>query len=149
MPPHADDQGIANDQFLLRALPNWITSKEGRERPKSESLTDSSYENSCFVEGEITPEQIIAFLLVQARLQQDDALVREIGKGLPLARIPVSIVREAGFIIERRPEEAVGCANPAAHVVVGPPTEIRRKDYARAAKRIVKDERIVIIRQAG
>lgn len=148
MPPHEDDRAINNDQRLWRALPNWITAKDGRERPKSESLTDSSYENSCFVEGEITLEEIVAFLLAGAQQQEDAMLMKLIEEGLPFALLPVGVVREAGFIVERRPEEADGCANPNAHVVVGPAAEIRRKDYERSAKKIVKHEAVTIIRAA-
>ena len=148
MPPHEDDQAINNDQRLWRALPNWTTAKEGRERPKSEALTDSSYENSCFVEGEITLEEVVAFLLAGAQQQEDEILMKLIEQGLPFAVLPVGLIREAGFILERRPEEAEGCANPNAHVVVGPPEEIRRKEYERAAKKIVKHETVTIVRAA-
>lgn len=146
MPPREDDRAIDNDKRLWRALPDWVTAKEGHERPKSESLTDSSYENSCFLESEITLEEIVAYLLAGAQQQGHDKLMKLIEEGLPFALIPVGVIREAGFIVERRPEEAEGCANPNAHVVVGPAAEIRRKDYERAAKKIVKHETVAIVR---
>jgi hypothetical protein len=146
MPPHVDDAGITNQICVLRALPNWVTLDNGRERPKSEAFTDSSFENSCFVEGEISIDDIVAFLLDHARRQEDHRLIEQIENGLAFARISVSVIRENGFIIERRPDEAPGCTNPAAHVVVGPPEEIRRKVYERAAKAIVKHPLTTIIR---
>lgn len=146
MPPHDDDAGISDQTYVLRALPNWVTLDNGRERPKSEAFFDSSFENSCFVEGEISIDDIVAFLLAHARREEDHRLIEQIEKGLAFARIPVSVIRANGFIIERRPDEAPGCANPAAHVVVGPPAEIRRKVYERAAKAIVKHPQTAIIR---
>src|SRR5215468_6487060 len=114
MPPHADDPGIGNDRFLLRVLRiKWITVKDNRERPTTESMTDSNYENSCFVDGEIPIEEI-----------------QRLFPGQRIARIPVHVIRGGGFIIERRPGEAPEhCSNPNAHVVVGPQREIRRNDY--------------------
>jgi len=146
MPPHVDDAGITNESYVLRALPNWVTIDNGRERPKSEALTDSNYENSCFLEGAISIGDIVAFLLDHARREEDHRLIEQIESGLAFARIPVSVIRENGFIVERRPDEAPECANPAAHVIVGPPEEIRRKVYERAAKAIVKHPQTAIIR---
>ena len=55
MPPSRDDLEISDDASLLRVLlAKWITMKSGRQRPTSDSLMDSNFENSCFVEGEIT-----------------------------------------------------------------------------------------------
>jgi hypothetical protein len=137
MAPQVDDAGIGNDQWLLRALlRKWITTKGGRERPSSESF-DSTYETSCFLEAEISLEDVRAYLVAE---------LGEHAAGLAFARIPVAAVREAGFAVERRPEEAVGCANPAAHVVIGPIGQMPPKDYLRAAKAIVTDLRVTIVR---
>lgn len=133
----ADDAGIANDQWLLRALwGKWITNKDGRERPTTESF-DSRHETSFFLEAEIAIEDIRAFLVAE---------MGDHAAELAFARIPAAVVREAGFAIERRPGEAQGCANPDAHVVVGPIGPMRPKDYQRAAKAIVIDARVTILR---
>ncbi len=130
MPPHTDALDIRGEQYLLRVLrPKWTIFISGRERPTKESLTDTNYENSCFVEGEISREEIAGLF-----------------PGLRLARLPVHVVREAGFILERRPEEAPeGCSVPSSHVVTGPSTEIRRLEYEKQAKRIVTNEGVTIL----
>ncbi len=130
MPPHADALDIGEEQYLLRILkPKWTVLENDRERPTKEALTDTNYENSCFVEGEISADEI-----------------EQLFPGLKVARLPVQVVRESGFIIERRPDEAPNqCSNPRSHVVVGPSTEIRRLEYERLAKRVVKNERVTIL----
>jgi hypothetical protein len=136
MAPQADDAGIGNDQWLLRALlRRWITSKGGRERPSTESF-DSTYETSCFLESELSLEDARKYLI---------ATMGDHAAELRFARIPVAVVREAGFAIERRPDEAEGCANPAAHVVIGPINPMRPKDYEKATRIIATDVRVTIL----
>ena len=138
MPPHTHDEGITDDKYLLRALSRgWVITDAGRERPSTEAFTDSSHENSCFVEGEISIAEIHQFLA-----DQSDQFAGEAS----FARIPVAIIRAVGFIVERRPHEAGGCANPNAHVVVGPALPLGRKQYQNTARTIVKDLRVTIIR---
>lgn len=88
-----------------------------RHRPTSDSIKAANYETSCFLEDEITIEQVTAFLKQEAQQHKNEGLLYQIDKGLSFARISVAAVREQGLIIERRPEEAAGCANPQAHVV--------------------------------
>jgi hypothetical protein len=58
----------------------------------------------------------------------------------------VSIIRDSGFWLERRPSEAPeGCSNPASHLVFGPPVALVRKDYERMAKSIVKSPEVEIL----
>lgn len=130
MPPAGDDDRITGDRYLLRALlPRWLTIKVGRERPTSDSLLDSSFENSCFIEDEITVAQ-----------------VQGLFPGLKLARIPVELVRRHHFAVERRPNEAPqGCPVPDAHVVIGPLQVARWGDYERSARNIVKDPVVQLI----
>lgn len=129
MPPRHDDPSIAEEAHLLRVLHDgWVTSKGGRERPTSNSFLDSTFENSCFVEGEITRQEL-----------------RQLLGNKRIARIPARVVRQAGFQIERRPDEAPpGCSAPAAHVVCGPPTEIHRGLYERASRAIANAPEIEI-----
>src|SRR6266576_2895458 len=111
MPPSRDDPEISDETALLRVLlPKWSVVKAGRERPTSDSLLDSNFENSCFVEGEITIEE-----------------VQELFPNLKVARLRTGLVRREGFVVERRPTEAPPrCSNPQSHVVIGPPTPIER-----------------------
>lgn len=130
MPPRSDAIDIGSEQYLLRVLkPQWIVLENGRHRPTSDALTDSNYENSCFVEGEITLEEL-----------------RGLFPGNKFAKIPVLVIREAGFFIQRVPEEApAGCSNPHSHVHIGPPEVVRRLEYQRQAKKIVKHPNVSII----
>jgi len=129
MAPAHDDEEITNNQFVLRVLlRKWLTTKGGRERPTSESMKDSNQENSCFIEGEIPLAEL--FQLFQYP---------------KIARIPVCLLREVGYAIERRPAEAPDCSNPNAHVVVGPIRILGRSDYDRASKRIVTDAQVTIL----
>lgn len=138
MPPQVNDEGITNERFLLRALlKTWVITEAGRERATTEAFTDSTYENSCFVADEIPIEELHRFLAEQSpEFDGESAFVR----------IPVSVVREVNFIIERRPDEAEGCTNPNAHVVVGPVQSLGRKQYQNAARKIVKNPDVVIVR---
>jgi len=130
MPPSRDDLEIPNDASLLRVLlPKWSTIKGGRERPTSNSLLDSNFENSCFVEGEITIEELQLLF-----------------PNLKVARLRVALIRQQGFAIERRPNEApLDCTNPNAHVVVGPTAPIERGQYERAARNIVKHASVEVL----
>jgi hypothetical protein len=130
MPPSRDDPEILDGASLLRALhPKWCTSKGGRERPTTDSLQDSNFENSCFIEGEITVAE-----------------VQSLFPRLKLARLSARLVRREGFAIERRPNEAPDlCTKPDAHVVVGPKIPIDRGPYERAARQIVKDSSVEIL----
>lgn len=130
MPPANDDQSVGDDSAVYRALlPKWVTDKGGRERPTTDSLMDSNFENSVFAEDEITLDEL-----------------RSIFPGLKIARIPVRILRAEGFWLERRSEEAPEkCSNPASHFVCGPPTALARGAYEAKARRIVKSEGIEIL----
>jgi hypothetical protein len=129
MPPQ-DDLRISDETVLIRILlPKWSTIKNGRERPTSDSFLDSNFENSCFIEAEITMNEI-----------------HDLFPGMKVARLSCLLVRGVGFGIERRPEEAPeGCSRPEAHVVVGPPAPIDRGAYERAARTIVRDNSVVIV----
>lgn len=130
MPPGADDPSIPDEANLLRVLhPRWITFKGGRERPTTDSFKDSNFENSCFVEAEITIEEL-----------------QRLFPEMNIARVPARVVRATGFAIERRPTEAPeNCSNPRSHVVVGPTEEILRTAYE-AIKNIVLSPAIEIVR---
>jgi hypothetical protein len=130
MPPSRDDLEISDDASLLRVLlAKWITMKGGRQRPTSDSLLDTNFENSCFVEGEITIIEI-----------------QSLFPGLSIARLRAGLIRREGFAIERRPEEApLRCSNPAAHVVIGPVVPLDRGSYERVARTIVKDLSVAIL----
>jgi hypothetical protein len=130
MPPSRDDLGIPDDALLLRVLlAKWITTKGGRQRPTSDSLLDSNFENSCFVEGEISVVDVQLLFPI-----------------LSIARLRAGLIRHEGFAIERRPDEAPShCSNPRAHVVIGPVTPLDRGRYERAARTIVKDPSVMIL----
>lgn len=109
--------------------PKWVTVKGGRERPSSDSLLDSNFENSCFIDGEIGIDEL-----------------QSLFPGCKIARIEAAIVRREGYSIERRPTESPEeCSNPNSHVVVGPAVPIDRGLYERAARHIVKDPSIQLI----
>ncbi len=118
MPPSRDDPGISDESSLLRVLlRKWSVIKNGRERPTSDSLMDSNFENS-FVEGEIAVEEL-----------------QQLFPTLKIARLRAGLVRREGFAIERRPDEAPpDCSRPDSHVVIGPPTPTERGLYERAAR---------------
>jgi hypothetical protein len=130
MPPANDDPKIGADERVLRVLHStWVTTKDGRERPTSDSLKDSNYENSCFLEGEVSLDEL-----------------RTLFGGRKIARIPVRLLRAEGYWLERRPEEAPeNCTNPASHLVCGPPDAPKRGIYEAKARRIVKSEEIEIL----
>jgi len=134
MPPRADDvDGIHDDCRLIRVLvkASWLQldKNSGNLRPTSDSIQDGNSEASFFIEGEVHIEEIQGLF-----------------PGRRLVIIPAAILREAGFWIERRPDEApdnLSCGE--AHVVVGPPREIPRNVYIRACRLVVKNPAVVII----
>jgi len=130
MPPSRDDLEISDNTVLMRVLlPKWLTSKGGRERPTSDSLLDSNFENSCFIEGEVALEEI-----------------QRLFPNLKIARLRAGLFRREGFAIERRPDEAPPlCSRPNSHVVVGPQVAIERGPYENAARKIVKDLSVEIV----
>jgi hypothetical protein len=130
MPPRHDDPGLADDAYVLRVLhERWVTTKGGRERPTSDSFLDSNFENSCFLESEISVDDLRLLL----------------GNGR-IARIPIRVIRHAGYWLERRPDEApLGCTHPESHLVCGPPQEIERGAYERASRSIVRSPEIQML----
>jgi hypothetical protein len=113
MAPRRDDESVPNDVELLRVLwyPSWATTKGGRERPSSVAFKDSNLETSCFV-----------------RAEMGAAEVRRCFPGHRIASALASTIRSQGYWIERRPDEDNG---NSAHVVIGPPREVR--DYDKRA----------------
>jgi hypothetical protein len=130
MPPSRDDPEIRDETLLLRVLlQKWTCIKNGRERPTSDSMLDSNFENSCFIEGEIAVGE-----------------VQSLFPDLKIARIGAMLIRREGFAIERRPDEAPdNCSNRSAHVVVGPIVRLDRGRYERAARTIVRDASVEIV----
>lgn len=134
MPPNADDKAtIPNESNLIRVAirDSWIQvdKNTGLLRPTSDSLLESNFEASFFVEGEVTVEEI-QHLFPQKRLYL----------------VTASILREVGFWLERRPDEAPeGLSRPEAHIVAGPPTEIQRNVYTRSCRNVVKNPAIRIV----
>lgn len=130
MPPAADDPNIAPATYVLRVLHGkWVTTKGGRERPTSDSLLDSNFENSCFLEEEISLDEL-----------------KRLFDGKKIARIPVRLLRAEGYWLERRPQEAPkGCTSPASHLVCGPPDDPIRGVYEAKARRIVKSPEVEIL----
>jgi len=134
MPPKEDDRpSIPDDRRLVRVAirESWIQvdKNTGQLRPTSDSLLESNFEASCFIQGEVPIEEIQR-LFPQKRLYI----------------VTAGVLREAGFFIERRPDEAPdGLSRPEAHVVVGPPTEIARNNYTRSCRAVVKNPAIEII----
>src|SRR5581483_1614231 len=51
---------------LYRVVPSprYLTRENDRERPTSDCLKESNYENSCFVEGELSPDEVYAWFHV-------------------------------------------------------------------------------------
>lgn len=130
MPPARDDETISNEANVLRALiGRWITMKGGRQRPTTDSMMDSNFENSCFVEGEISLEEMYALF-----------------PGRRIARFPAALLRTEGFWLERRPDEAPSeCTQPSAHLVCGPPHMPNRGTYEAIARRIVKSYDVEVL----
>jgi hypothetical protein len=130
MSPLTDDPTIGSEGAVLRVLhERWTITRDGRTRPTSDSMLDSNRENSCFLESEISLEEL-----------------RTLFGGRKIARIPVAVVRANGYSLERRPGEAPeGCSSPASHVVCGPPETDSRKDYERKAKAIVTSSDVSIL----
>jgi hypothetical protein len=130
MAPRLDDPDIADGAFVLRALHDkWVVMKEGQERPRSDSFTDSTYENSFFIEGEISADEL-----------------RQLTGFTRIVRVPVRLLRAVGYLVERRPDEAPdGCTRPESHVVAGPPETMTRKQYERASRSIATSPEIELV----
>ena len=133
--PLTDDQTVAADSVLLRVLRHgWTTTKDGRCRPASLAFFSTDQEISYFVEG---PDVIIELW--------------RIFPGHKIARIPASVIRAQGFVIERRPAECpaeLQCDH-ASHVVAGPAAEITRNEFQRRAGSIAKHIQVSIIEPEG
>jgi len=128
----ADDATIPNNNVLLRILlDDWIKKTATGSRPNSLALFDSNFENSCFISN-----------------AQSLSELQRLFPGLPVAGIPVDIIRANGFVVERRPtecpEDYAGDRND--HVVVGPPEPCGRKEYQRMCQAIVKNPRVFMLR---
>jgi hypothetical protein len=120
--PLIDDASVSDEAILLRVLlPNWICEQNGVRRVTKQAFLDGETgEASCFIDG--------------AGVQDE---VRRIFPGKEVAAIPARVVRECGFVIERRPDEADPfTGDPNAHVVLGTAVQVRRLEYERCAKRI-------------
>jgi|SRR5208282_3002365 len=120
--PLVDDASIPDEAVLLRALlPNWIHEQDGIRRISKQAFLDGQTgEASCFIDG--------------AGVQAE---VRRIFPGKEIGAVTARVVRESGFVIARRPNEADPFAMDAnAHVVIGTAQQLRRIEYERCAKRI-------------
>jgi hypothetical protein len=120
--PVVNDASITDDTLLLRVLrPDWICLKNGRYRPESLAFTDGrSGEVSCFIASEGV-----------------EAEVRRMFPGHKIAAVPARVVRQSGFVIQRRPGECEGFnADPTAHVVIGCDVQVPKKQYERCARAI-------------
>jgi hypothetical protein len=129
--PLQDDVTVPNDATLLRALyKDWITREGPTRRPTSHAFMDAIFETSLFVNS---PEVAIE--------------LRRIFVGLEIASISVGVVREIGFVIERRPTECPDDfrCNPGCHVVIGPPREMARKEYQRRTRTIATHPQTIIL----
>jgi hypothetical protein len=127
-----DDATISNEDILLRILlDDWIKNTETGSRPNSLALLDSNFENSCFISNAESLTEL-----------------QRLFPGLPVAGIPVEVIRTEGFVVGRRPNECPSgyAGDPNGHVVVGPPEPCGRKDYQRKSQAIVKDRRVFMLR---
>lgn len=130
--PLTDDGTIPANAVLLRALPypSWITNKRGTRRPSSAAFFSTRQEVSYFLEA--------PGILTELRriLQSSD-----------FARVPASVIRGLGLVIERRPAECpLGFrGDPASHVVVGPPEQMQRNEYEKRARSIAKHPNVSLV----
>jgi hypothetical protein len=131
--PLQDDQTIAPDAVLLRVLrndPNWTRIDGGQIRPTKLAFFSVNQEISYFVDG---PGMC--------------AELERIFPGNKVARIPVSVIREQGFAIERRPGECpedFQC-DRGSHVVAGPVTEMTRNLHQRHARCIANHPEVIVM----
>jgi len=136
MPPLRDDDNIASDQSLLRALRHeWTTLRaDGSERPNRLAFTDSTQETSCFIDSE-----------------SNLAELRRLFPGEQICRFRAGFVRAAGFVIERRPRECPDgfVGDPNDHLVIGPAEEIRKKELMRRGDAIAKTQGIEVLPPTG
>ncbi|PYU22862.1 MAG: hypothetical protein DMG32_17200 [Acidobacteria bacterium] len=117
-----NDSSIPNDAILLRVLlPGWTCLKNSRYRPTTHAFIDGrTGEVSCFIVGPGV-----------------EAEVRRMFPDFEIATVPANVIRGSGFAIERRPGECTGFnGDPGAHVVIGAPDEVTRREYERRAKKI-------------
>jgi hypothetical protein len=131
--PINDDPAITDDAVLLRLLTkDWIFTTPDRQRPTSHALRESNFECSCFID---TPENRTEL----QRLYSTAAVA--------FAAIPARVLRENGFAIESRPDEAPAefRGAPRSHVVVGPPQPCPRNEHERKARAIAKNEQVTVI----
>jgi hypothetical protein len=122
--PLQDDATVPNDATLLRVLlKTWVTGDGENRRPTSHAFMDSNYETSLFLNS---PEVV--------------AELHRLFIGLEIASVSVGVLREAGLIVARRPDECPDNFNcdPNCHVVIGPPGEMTRNIYQRIARTIAK-----------
>ena len=130
--PLRHDEGIAREAILYRILQHkgWTTNKGGKHRPSSIAFFEVDGEVSYFIDSDsMVPE------------------LRRIFPGADIARVPASVVIDAGFAIERRPNECpedFRC-NPACHVVVGPAQPMEPNDYEKRARSIAKHPDVGIV----
>lgn len=133
--PLEDDPTVTLEAHLLRVLyrdPNWTTIKDGRLRPTKLAFYSATQEISYFVEA--------------------PGVIAELWRIFPdhkIARIPVSVMRDQGFAIERRPQpdecpEDFRC-DRTLHVIAGPAIEMGRHEYQRRARRIANHDEVTII----
>lgn len=131
MPPLRDDTTIGPDQSLLRALhPKWTTVQNGRERPNTLAFTDETQESSCFIDNAINLEEL-----------------RRLFPGQRICRFRASFVRDAGFVIERKPGDCPDgfAGDPQHHVVIGPANEISKTQLMKRGHAIANTPGVEIL----
>ena len=130
MPPLRDDGSIGPDAFLIRALQSGWTTVEGtHERPNTLAFTDETQETSCFLD---TPDNL--------------AELRRKFPSFKICRFRAGIVRAAGFVIERKPDECPeGFSDRTQHVVIGPPETLSKKQLMKRGHAIAHSDGIEIL----
>lgn len=131
--PLRDDATIPNSAVLLRVLiddANWRTQENGRYRPSSLAFFSTNQDVSYFLDVPGVVDEL-----------------NRIFAGFEIASIPASVIREAGFVIERRPGECpedFRC-DRTCHVVAGPIESLERKVHQKRARQIAKHPAVTII----
>jgi hypothetical protein len=126
VPKRTDDAEIPDDALLYRVLgqENWSVVENGIRRVSSFAFKDTlSYEASCFLASEIS---------------LDDLKKRFPGKRI--CGVTAAVVRDQRHIIARAPEEFEG---NAAHIVICPPGNLKRKDADKLYGAISQSAKIV------
>lgn len=132
--PLQNDASIGDNAVLLRVLhDNWIYRDGERRRPTKQAFMDGNTgEVSCFIDGPGVREEI-----------------RRMFPGREIAAVRAQVVRDSGFVIERRPAD---CGNfrgaPDSHVVIGPPVQLRRLECERCAHRIAVHPDVILVARA-